>query len=266
MQNWTGIAYKIPRNLLDTCSENKNLSKCMNQTGVYFLFGEDKDAKKVFYIGQASLRKNGKSFSQRLNEHKKNPEKDYWSEAIIVTTKDDTLGHTEISYLENKFYSMALDAERYTVKNDDDPNPGNITEEKESELSEFAENTKILIGVFGHTLFNKIVKTSEPIIHVEDAPVFYFKGKFKAKATITEEGFVVLKGSEISTKIQDCAKDGVRNKRKEFQDKITKDGRVLADLLFCSPSAAASFVTGGSSSGNACWLTEKGLCPKDLNI
>src|SRR5699024_2541489 len=75
--NWTGLAYKIPRTELDKCKDREDLS----QSGVYFLFGtaDDTDEQSV-YIGQAGVRKNGDGLLSRLLEHKRNPEKDYWTE------------------------------------------------------------------------------------------------------------------------------------------------------------------------------------------
>ena len=127
LANWTGIAYKIPRTELDRCKEREDLK----QSGVYFLFGtSDTTGKGVVYIGQAGARKNGEGILNRLQEHKRNPEKDYWTEAIAFTTSNNSFGPTEISYLENRFCNLALQANRYEVKNGNDPTPGNITEEK----------------------------------------------------------------------------------------------------------------------------------------
>ncbi|WP_285140857.1 hypothetical protein [Staphylococcus epidermidis] len=44
---------------------------------------------------------------------------------------------------------MAKHANRYEVKNSINPNKGNITEEKKSELEEFIENLKLVIGTLG---------------------------------------------------------------------------------------------------------------------
>jgi len=52
---------------------------------------------------------------------------------------------------------VATLAGRYIVKNGNEPNPGNITEEKESEMEEFVEYARIIMGVLGH-------KTFEPVI------------------------------------------------------------------------------------------------------
>ena len=113
LANWTGIAYRIPRTDIELCKDRDHLK----QSGVYFLFGvSDESGEPVVYIGQAGERKNGEGILYRLQEHKKNPDKDYWTEAVVFTTAGNTFGPTEISYLENRFCSIAVEAKRYIVK------------------------------------------------------------------------------------------------------------------------------------------------------
>ena len=52
LANWTGIAYKIPRIMLEQCKDRKNLK----QSGVYFLFGasEKEDREKAVYVGDST--------------------------------------------------------------------------------------------------------------------------------------------------------------------------------------------------------------------
>jgi len=147
LANWTGVAYKIPRTELEKCKGRDGLS----QSGVYFLFGtSDQTGESIVYIGQAGVRKNGEGILYRLQEHKRNPDKDYWTEAVVFTTSNNSFGPTEISYLENRFTNLALAAKRYVIKNGNDPTLGNITEEKESELEEFLDYAKIVMGTLGH--------------------------------------------------------------------------------------------------------------------
>lgn len=108
--NWTGIVYKIPRISIDNCDDIQELT----QSGVYLLFGTDKDENTVVYIGQAGNRKNGRGLLQRICEPHNSI--DYWSEVIILTTGDGSFGPTEISYLENRLFNMARKAGRYDVK------------------------------------------------------------------------------------------------------------------------------------------------------
>ena len=121
LQNWTGIAYKIPRAMLDDCKDgNSDIVKHLKQTGIYFLLGEDLNSgNKAIYIGQAVARKNGDGLLCRLLEHKRNQKERYWSdwnEVIVFTTQNNSFGPTEISYLENKFTNMAKQSGRYDVK------------------------------------------------------------------------------------------------------------------------------------------------------
>ena len=222
LANWTGVAYKIPRTELDKCKERDDLK----QSGVYFLFGtSDETGKGVVYIGQAGARKNGEGILNRLMEHKRNPEKDYWTEAIVFTTSNNSFGPTEISYLENRFCNLAVVANRYDVKNGNDPTPGNITEEKESEMEEFIDYAKVIMGTLGHKLFEPIskpqIRKTEDAVTVLDEPAKLHLertiknvGKVEASGTRTVEGFVVLKGSHISLMDDDTIPAVIKEQRK----------------------------------------------------
>lgn len=272
LANWTGVAYKIPRTELDKCKERDDLK----QSGVYFLFGtSDTTDKSVVYIGQAGARKNGEGILNRLQEHKRNPEKDYWTEAIVFTTSNNSFGPTEISYLENRFCNLAIQANRYDVKNGNDPTPGNITEEKESEMEEFIDYAKVIMGTLGHKLFEPI---SKPIIPAEnDTTVVsenYSKlhlerviknvGKVEAVGAQTSEGFVVFKGSHIAFSDDDTIPVVIKERRKKAL--LNEQGALQEDMLFTSPSYAAMFVIGKSANGLTSWKTTAGKTLKSLEI
>lgn len=155
ISNWIGIAYKIPRERLSFCKEIPNLA----QSGVYFLFGDD-----CVYIGQAGIRKAGGGILVRLLEHDKKLDKDAWSEAVVFTTSNNSIGPTEMSFLENRFCNMAIKANQYVVKNVVDPTPGNITEEKESELDEFVDYAELILGVLGYKIFTMNTGLHKPPI------------------------------------------------------------------------------------------------------
>ena len=217
LANWTGVAFRIPRTELEKCKDRDDLK----QSGVYFLFGTSDDTgKSVVYIGQAGARKNGEGILNRLQEHKRNPEKDYWTEAVVFTTSNNSLGATEISYLENRFCNMALKANRYEVKNGNDPTPGNITEEKESEMEEFIDYAKVIMGTLGHKLFEPVNKpiasssqttadeTNNDTIELHLERTIKNVGKVEANGAQTSEGFVVLQGSRISPIDDDTVRIG----------------------------------------------------------
>ena len=256
--NWTGVAYRIPRTDLELCKDRDDLK----QSGVYFLFGTDEQSgDNVVYIGQAGARKNGEGVLNRLTEHKRNPNKDYWTEAVVFTTSNNSFGPTEISYLENRFCGMAQSAKRYTVKNGNDPTHGNITEEKESELEEFADFARLIMGVLGHKVFEPLVKVvvaEEPEV-AKEAPLLHFETKMvQATGRIVADGFVIMKGSSINPAISKSCPINVVEFRQKYASRIIED--VLTEnVLLPSPSAAASFVSGSSRNGNVTWKTAEGV-------
>jgi hypothetical protein len=144
ISNWNGIAYKIPRDLLTECRD----FEAFQQSGVYFLFGF-----KSVYIGQAEVRKTGKGIHQRILDHETDKYSDCWNEVVIFTTKDNSLGRTDISYLENRFYNMAVKAGNYRVQNANEPTIGTVTEEKEAELDEFIDQAELILGALGYHAF-----------------------------------------------------------------------------------------------------------------
>ena len=271
LANWTGVAFKIPRTELDRCKDREDLK----QSGVYFLFGtSDETGKGIVYIGQAGARKNGEGILNRLQEHKRNPEKDYWTEAIVFTTSNNSFGATEISYLENRFCNMAIEAKRYEVKNGNDPTPGNITEEKESEMEEFIDYAKVIMGTLGHRLFEPVSKPTSKSQYTQnstseqDAVALHLErtikavGKVEANGLQTTEGFVILQGSRLSPVDDDTIPAVIKERRKNA--KVDDNHILQEDLLFTSPSYAAMFVIGKSANGLTSWKTNDGKSLKSL--
>ena len=204
LSNWTGVIYKISRIQLGDLKSRDE----MKQSGIYFLFGRDEDKQKdVTYIGQATTRKNGEGVLLRIQEHTRDTHADYFNDVIILTTQNNSFGPTEISYLENKFTQLAKEAGRYIVKNGNDPNPGNVTEEKESELDEIVENTLMIIGTLGYRVFVPMTKKVSQDLTDNHSTYLYLKRKTKKSNKVIEatcerttEGFVVLEGSQVEIK------------------------------------------------------------------
>jgi hypothetical protein len=267
LANWTGVAYRIPRTELDKC---KGLD-VLTQSGVYFLFGTvEETGEDVVYIGQAGVRKNGEGILYRLMEHKRNPDKDYWTEAVVFTTSNNSFGPTEISYLENRFCNLTMAAKRYIVKNGNDPSPGHITEEKESELEEFVDYAQIVMGTLGHKVFEPLLQTTPAAPSAdgtisETGAVFVInRSGTNAKGMLTSEGFVVLAGSVIRKELVPSASDSIKASRENNKESVDESGTVTKDILFRTPSGASAFVLGAPTNGNVEWKTAEGKTLKDI--
>ena len=259
LANWTGVAYKIPRIFVNVCKTSQyDVKKHLSFSGVYFLFGRKDDdlEKPIVYIGQSQERQNGESFLTRWQEHMKVREKDYWTEAIAITTSDNSFGPTELSFLEHNFYKLASNAKRYDLGNGNTPPEGNVTEEKRCELEEFIEYSKIVMGVLGHNIFEpKSMVVSIDDNGSEEKTIKFYINNNKATAIQTTEGFCVLAGSKIG-------KSAAKTRTK--YPSLINNGELIDDIVFSSPTAAADFILGYHVNGKEKWKTAEGKTLNDL--
>ena len=269
LSNWTGVIYKIPRIQLGDLKSRDE----MKQSGIYFLFGRDEDKQKdVTYIGQATTRKNGEGVLLRIQEHTRDTHADYFNDVIILTTQNNSFGPTEISYLENKFTQLAKEAGRYIVKNGNDPNPGNVTEEKESELDEIIENTLMIIGTLGYRVFVPMTKEVSQDLTDNHSTYLYLKRKTKKSNKVIEatcerttEGFVVLEGSQVEIMDSPYLPASLKEMRQNLiASRVIQDGVLKEKQLFSSPSYAAAFLLGMQTNGRTDWKNQDGRTLKEL--
>lgn len=266
LSNWTGVAYLLPRTKLKESKKRPDLQKA----GVYLLIGTDDNEKLKVYVGQARKRKNENGILGRIIEHLVDEKLDYWTHAIALVTSNDTLGPTEISYLENRFTSMALEAGRYSVVNGNDPSSGTPTEEKQAELEEFIDYARIIVGALGYKVFEpldapfdnaKKLQTrdeTEPLLTMSYA-------KVTAQGRQTSDGFVVLAGSTLRKEEDFTPSAGLASKknREKYRD-IIENNCLVSDALFSSPSGAAMFVGGASLNGFDLWKDNRGRSLKQI--
>ena len=269
LSNWTGVIYKIPRIQLGDLKSRDE----MKQSGIYFLFGRDEDKQKdVTYIGQATTRKNGEGVLLRIQERTRDTHADYFNDVIILTTQNNSFGPTEISYLENKFTQLAKEAGRYIVKNSNDPNPGNVSEEKESELNEIVENTLMIIGTLGYRVFVPMTKKVSQDLTDNHSTYLYLKRKTKKSNKVIEatyerttEGFVVLEGSQVEIKDSPYLPASLKEMRQNLiASRVIQDGVLKEKQLFSSPSYAAAFLLGMQTNGRTDWKDQDGRTLKEL--
>lgn len=150
------------------------------------------------------------------------------------------------------------------MKNGNDPTPGNLIEEKKSELNTFIENAKLIMSLTGHQLFTPLddSQTESDSDLSLSRKIIQLDMDITAKGRQTNEGFVVLKGSLISPIEDDNIPALVREQRKKVQ--VSEKHELLEDKLFSSPSYAAMFVVGKSANGLTSWKTKDGKTLKDL--
>ena len=252
IKNWIGVVYIVPRTLIGVGKQIDNL----NRSGVYLLLGTTEKDEEAVYIGQADIRKNERGVLHRILEPHRSI--DYWTESIIFTTVDNSLGATELNYLEYRLHEIALDADRCKVTNGGSPHKGSLQEEKEDEMEDFIDFIRLVVRALGRKVFEPVV-SRVPESSIEDQ-IFHSKGKkASALAKITDDGIVVLKGSQLAEEVTRSAPKQVIKLREKYKEFIDNAFALTKDVRFASPSAAAGFIGGASLNGNDYWVTEDGV-------
>lgn len=261
LSNWTGKAFRIPRNKIKISADRSELEN----TGIYILFGKSTDNNKdLAYIGE------GEEIYKRITQHISG--KDFWNEVIVFISKDDNLNKAHIKYLENRLYETAKKVNRYDLVNSNIPTKPSISESDRAEMEEFAENIKLLTNTLGYKIFEELIHENQTF-EEQEKNTFYIRATrgANAKGQITNEGFVVLKGSEIADTVTTSLNQSIINFRQRLIDEqkiINTHNKLIftEDYLFSSPSTAAAIVMGRSANGLTEWKLSDGRILKSIEI
>lgn len=250
---------------------NKHFPEEVNTQGVYFLIGyEEETGKQIVYIGEAE------NVWDRLKNH--DSQKDFWSEVIIFTSKDDNLTKSHIKYLESRLIEIANQTKRYGLKNGNNPALSALPLPDKDAMEEFLSNIKILTGTLGHKfLEDPISYKNIPEVEIsltaktESNTIIETKGELElllnvsgidASAIQTNEGLVVLQGSNVSNNpTKNYGYGSLRDSL--IADKVIEsnpNGKLhfSRNYLFNSVSAAAAVILGYSVNGRNVWKNREG--------
>jgi Domain of unknown function (DUF4357) len=257
LTNWTGKAYKIPRNRLKECNDRDDL----RGTGVYLLFGRDDEHNELVYVGE------GEEILRRIAQHL--PQKEFWNEVIIFVSKDENLNKAHIKYLENRLFDIAKSVGRYKVTNGNTPTRSSISESDQAEMEEYLENIKLLVNTLGHKVFED--KREEPRKALHSEEIFWIKAARGAdsQGRPTSDGFVVFKGSKAALSTVPSMTSSFVKLRETLIKKavLVQVGEILEfseDYVFSSPSTAAAMVMGRNANGLEEWKLENGISLKSI--
>ena len=192
--------YKVPRSDL---IRHRQLS-ALKQSGIYFLFGINHLGEPSVYIGQASVRKNEEGLLLRVNEHHR--KNDFaFVDAVMMTTALDSLGRTELSYLELFFYLAAKKAKRFNLWNRVEPAGTNILKSDEIEMQGLIRDIKMALELLGYPLCRpKTMEASTPSLsklppeESEEVRLYYRQynkreQRYLEAACVLKDGLFILK-------------------------------------------------------------------------
>jgi hypothetical protein len=247
IQNMTILATFFPRTKLDKFT----LWDAAKKPGVYLLLGNDliEPDQLVLYVGE------GDPVLPRLKTH--SASKDFWTEAIIFTSKDDYLSKTQIKYLEAELYRLAKEAFQVKLDNTLVPTKPKISQVDKAEVDQFLDGIRLILLSLG-------IQILEPRIipnTIEDTQkIFELKTKNAlGKMVIIDNDYVVLKGSTaIIDNLPSCP-DAIKKMRQKLKDDgiIAESGGAVyifnENAKFTSPSYSAAAIVGGAANGRTLW-------------
>lgn len=257
--NWVGKAIYSPR-----ASVNKIMNRSeFDNPGIYCLKGDPTDDAydEKIYIGEAE------NIKARLKQHLSDPNKDF-KELIFFVSKDELLTKTQIRYLESRLVQLAIEAKTAQIDNGNSPSLPTLHEADISDMEYFLEQIKLILPVMGFKFLISSTAKQEKIENKETEnfvheTYFIRTNSFKASMKETDQGYIILKGSEAKKKLSNSCTETYRNLRRklletnilvEFDDKLI----FAEDAVFNSPSAASNMVLGRNSNGFTEWISEKG--------
>lgn len=282
IMGWTGHVLKGGRDKLGEIRRRREVQR----TGAYVLLGEDLMGGRLAYIGQSD------NVGHRLSQH--DAKKDFWTEVVIVTSKDENLTSAHVRYLESRLVRLAKSIGRVALANGNEPSGGaDLPESDAAYMDTFVDELRIVLPVLGVDLFRgrelRLViggsdaspDDASPLNSAraagQELPVFHLrlaKWGVDARAQVVDGEFTVLAGSLVSASMRAPARQVSSSKkqftsRSEIHAQVMEDATLVEsgglahldrDVVFTSPSAAAAVVQGrATANGRVDWATAGGM-------
>ena len=236
--------------------------------GVYILTGTDRDNGHVAYVGESQ------DVLSRIDQHLRDPKKEFWSEVIALVNKDDLLTKAHVMQIERQLIESARKNTDWNIRNGKNAKEasGGLPPHDIAACDEFAKQVKILVAGLGLDLFRAPVRSDfqhqpkavNPVeMAADDDHLFYGMSGRQRIATmkIDDSGqFVILKGSraKVST-AKKLPPSTAKARRTLIGNGVLKEGAKFLtfeeDVPFKSSSAAAQMIAGCSWSGPKYWKT-----------
>lgn len=254
ISNWTGKAVAGPRSQIEDILTREEAGK----PGVYFLTGINPETgRERVYIGEAEIIKN------RVKGHL---DRDFWKTLVFFVSKDENLTKAHIKYLEGKLIDSTKQVGRFELENSQGSG-SHLPESDAADMDIFLARMEQLLPILGQEFLKPLVR---PDAKLKRHDLLYCEIKdVKATGRQTENGFVVLKGSQAV--LEERPSTQKYKYAANLRSALLEDGVLLpksthlefeADHEFSSPSAAAAVIHGGQANGLTSWRDSKGLSLK----
>jgi hypothetical protein len=252
--NWTGLGLVFSRSQFPDIKTRDEFAK----TGVYVLSGPSVAASQpTVYIGE------GDPAKPRLENHLAN--KDFWTSAVVFTSKDKRLNKAHVQYLESRLVAIAKETKRCQLDNSNVPQAPSLSEADQAEMDGFLDEMLLIFPILGISAFDK------PPAMPSEGHLFLGSKNIHATGYESTQGFVVVAGSQAvgDTDVTPSCPVYCKEQRATLvqQGILSFDGNGLKftqDYTFDSPSTAASVLLGNSTNGRNAWKDAGGRTLKEM--
>ena len=152
----SGKMYSAPRESINALVSRADCKKY----GVYLLLSEQQ-----VYVGQAI------DLERRTKQHL--ADKDWWTQVVLMTTKDDSFNASDIDYLESRLIGLAGAAATFDSDNKKKGNPQKVDEFRQAELEQYLDEAIFLLELIGVRVFKqgkmKVVKSKCSTLNLKTA-------------------------------------------------------------------------------------------------
>jgi predicted GIY-YIG superfamily endonuclease len=240
---------EVPRSRIDEFM----LMPESGQVGVYLLFGAgNEETEPQVYIGQTG------DLRARLTSH--DSKKPFWQRALVLISRTNSLTQTHALFLEWHCLKTATEAGRYQLQNGNAGSKPHTPAPLEADCLEIFETGGILLSSLGFPIFEPLAQGA-----TRDEEIFYCTASgADGRGILTDEGFVVLKGSTGRRENVPSLQGKWGEKHRAYlieSGAMTVDGdRVVfnKDHLFRSPSGAAIALMARTTNGWLAWKSKDG--------
>ncbi len=246
--------------------ENEGL---LDFLGIYILVDSPESSNPSVYIGKGRVQ-------ERIKSHKDS--KDFWNTIFAVQLKTEHgFNDSQLSFMEHYFINKAKETERCNAEeNKQTPKKPNLDDSILCDIYHYLDICQTLLATLGLKIFQPTSKVVENQSNTDESKtentIFYLnisKKHIEAKGIFTEEGFILLKGSVITTYESDLLKTSSKrafNARREMLESgvlvinpKNEDTHILTKDYVCgAPSLASAIVFGRNSNGWTEWKDKDG--------
>jgi len=256
---WNGHGFYSSRAAISSVINRTEFSR----PGVYILKSQSTAGHftERVYIGEAE------DIGKRLRDHIRN-DKIQFEELAFFTSSDSSLTKAHVKYLESRLIEIALEAKNAQIENGKASKAPSLSEADISVMEDFIEQIKLILPTMGFSMLKPITSTIKN--DVEYKMRFKIKTpQYNAQMGLTDNSYIVLKGSEANKITSDSISNGWKLLREGLLEKgfLIDNGDKFVftvDTRFDSASAASSIVLGRQSAGTTEWIDENGKSLKEL--